>query len=182
VSTAENPRPSVIETRLDTALDRLGHLTQRAPMSVRQELREIYEELVRVRRDLTDGPALRLIPPDRRGGSWRNLSEGNRRRSTAKQHAGMRRCNRHDEAKGAWLPVSAFSVKNRATGTLRSWCRECVSAYQRERYVRVASKHVTVELVEGDRCIGHDCPDCGLPFEIGDRVRGADLRHEECSG
>lgn len=164
-------------SRLDIVLGRLRRIAREAPR-FRDEINEIVAELVRL--GLDDSP-----PPDpvrQPERSRLNLVEGNQRRHATKEHDGQRRCPRHDDGRGAWLPVSAFAVKNQATGSRRAWCAECTRAYQRERYVSVADRALIVELLEGDRCIGHDCPVCGLPFEIGDRVRGTDLVHDDCAG
>lgn len=79
-----------------------------------------------------------------------------------------RRCPSHREGRGADVSASRFRPG-------RDVCRQCEA-----RAVRVDVDRVTVQVLEGDRCIGRDCPVCGMPFEIGERVTGEHLHHEGC--
>jgi len=113
--------------------------------------------------------------------------DGAKRRGTQRIHGrfvqlpeGKRWCAGHDEGAGKMLEESEFGVKNPATGALTSWCKACTRRYQQERYVRVGYKRVTIQVVEGDSCVGHDCPLCGFPMEIGEKVTGSDVAHEKC--
>lgn len=175
VATKETP----LQARLSHVLSRLRAVERKA-IGHRDVLNEVIDELVRLYRDIGGVAEVAAPLPERPAASIRNLTQGNARRHAVKQHDGQRRCSRHNDGEGAWLPVAKFGVKNQARGTLRSWCSDCTKAYQRERYVSVAAKTMTVELIEGDRCVGHDCPVCGLPFEIGERVRGENLVHDKC--
>ena len=70
-----------------------------------------------------------------------------------------------------------------ATGAFRGSSR--FGANHREThlvYTGPSEQSVDDYLKEGDACIGHDCPVCGFPFEIGERVSGDDVRHEKCAG
>ena len=172
VATRETP----LQARLSAMIGRLRTVERQVP-GHRGALNEIIDELLRLYRDIG---GVEYVAPERPAASIHNLVVGNARRHAAKEHNGQRRCAAHNDHAGAWLPVSKFDVKNHKTGALRSWCRDCTKVYQRERYVSVTAKTMTVELIEGDRCVGHDCPICGLPFEIGERVRGENLVHEGC--
>ncbi len=66
------------------------------------------------------------------------------------------------------------------TGQRTSWCTDCTREYQQDRYVRVGYLRVTAEIMEGDPCLGHDCPLCHKPFEVGQRVQGVEVAHEAC--
>lgn len=78
------------------------------------------------------------------------------------------------------LPVTEFGWNDREAGKLRAECETCFNGTQRSRYVRAGFKVVTVEVVDGDPCVGHACPVCGDLFEVGQTVQGVDVRHEGC--
>lgn len=86
-----------------------------------------------------------------------------------RQMGAKRPCAAHNDGRGANVSEARFKPGH-------DTCREC-----ERRAVRVDADSISVAVVEGDRCIGHDCPDCGLPFEVGDRIRGENLHHENCS-
>jgi hypothetical protein len=172
----------VFTSRFDHALSRLRTFTTSSPA-----LREIYDELTRLRRDMAGLPHLDLAPPaepmthrGRAAGSLRVLRTANGIRHADKERDGKRHCPKHDDGAGAWLARDRFGIKNQATGQLKSWCIDCTKAYQRERYVRVGARVVTVELIDGDFLIGHRCPRCEETFEVGQHVQGDDLHHEGC--
>ena len=174
---------TIFEQRFDALILRLTHLAKLTPGStVGRELAEVVDEFQRLRRDLSGIDPHDLTPVDIPEGSRQNLIRENTRRYTAKNRPGERRCGRHNDGEGAWLPVEAFDVKNPKTGQLKTWCRECYKEYQRERYVRVGYRVVVVELHEGDPCVGQRCPICTELFQPGQRVRGDHLAHEQCVG
>lgn len=173
---------TVFEQRFDSLTLRLTCLAKKtAGSSWGRELAEVVEEMRRLRRDLAGMEAVDLAPvvavP-----SQLNLVRGNARRHQAKNRPGERRCGRHNGGEGAWLPIAAFDVKDKRTGQLKTWCRDCYKDYQRERYVKVRYQVVVVELHDGDACIGQDCPVCRKPFRPGQRIQGEDLVHEACLG
>jgi hypothetical protein len=81
----------------------------------------------------------------------------------------------------AWKPVAEFDYKDRKRGILRSHCRPCWKAYQRERYVAANRRAIIVDLLEGDDCVGTVCLVCGQVLAIGDRVLADGIRHEKCA-
>jgi hypothetical protein len=169
---------AALQTRFDHVLGRLRLVEASVPASVRPRVHEVWEELVAIRRDLE--PRWEVFKRPRPAASIHNLARANASRHATKEHDGQRNCPRHDDGAGAWLPVESFSVKNKATGALRSWCDECYRAYLRERYVRTTATAVTVELHEDDFCVGHPCPVCRKAFAAGQRVVGKELAHEGC--
>jgi hypothetical protein len=48
-------------------------------------------------------------------------------------------CTRHDDGAGAWLPPESFALRSDYPGAnaRRSACRECMTAYNRRRYLSV---------------------------------------------
>jgi hypothetical protein len=91
---------------------------------------------------------------------------------------GKRKCSKCKEL----LPLDYFTITDAATGKRRADCKGCYNEGQRSRYVRAGFKVVTVELTEGDACVGRLCPVCDEPFEVGQHVQGDHLRHEGCNG
>lgn len=93
-----------------------------------------------------------------------------------------RRCSRC----GLVQSRTAFNVKNRARGSLKSWCRSCQREYQHERYLSVEQgqrlRHVLRFVVrDGDQCVGANCPVCRETIVIGDSVQGETrLQHVRC--
>lgn len=205
--TATAVQPSAFEVRYDAVVTRMRHLAKVVGGgSIGNELRDILDEMVRIRRDMADRPAdevmaapLVVDEPERRPYRTRGTAtpvrsenplgrNGAARRGTQKVHGrfirlapGRRWCAAHDDGDGKMLTEADFKVKNPKTGAMTSWCVACTSRYQQERYVRVGYKRVVAEVREGDACVGHDCPVCGLPFEIGERVSGDNVRHEGCA-
>lgn len=181
----------VYQERFDAAIVRTRDIANRRSTgpSTRQELLEVVDELMRLRRDLsalgTDQPMAALIsarPRSPQGGGGGVRSGLQRiRGGLARPPDGQRWCANHSEGEGAFLPIDQFVVKNAGTGQRASWCDDCRKAYQRERYISVKAKTMTVQLIEGDLCVGRDCPGCGFPFEIGEKVRGENLVHESCA-
>jgi hypothetical protein len=178
----------VYRERFDGLIVRTRDLANRRSTgpALRRDLLDLVDELARLRRDLSglEGAPLTALPaapatrPPNNGGQ----RTGTQRigRAWFRPPDGQRYCGNHDDGAGALLPIHRFGVKNAKTGQRWSWCDDCRRQYQRDRYVNVKAKTIAVELLEGDKCVGHDCPDCGLPFEIGDKVQGENLRHERC--
>jgi hypothetical protein len=188
MSTAEiSHAASIAEARLDAVISRvrdLAHLRSTGPM-MRQHLGEVANELSALRRDLSvlDERPLSVVP-EPAGWDARRAKPGDgrtrRTRSIApNDHAGQRFCPMHHDGTGAWLPIEQFDLKD-DKGHRKARCHGCILEYQRQRYVRVGYKVVTIEIVEGDACVGHKCPECGKPFSIGERVQGDNVRHERC--
>ena len=107
----------------------------------------------------------------------KNLTGGNRRKfDRTHPTPDTRVCTRCGETKS----TGEFHLKNKATGNVQAICKECQKAANRDRYLKVGSVAVSVELLDGDGCLGETCPGCGKPFEVGQRVKGDHLRHEVC--
>ena len=82
---------------------------------------------------------------------------------------GTKRCSRCGETK----PVSEFSIKNKKTGLLTAWCRECRRAYGREHYRantaaymsrarrRKPGDRVRARAIVAEYLRAHPCIDCG---------------------
>lgn len=203
-------QPAAFEVRFDSIVTRMRALARVAGgSSIGNELRDLADEMGRVRRDLNrlleDGVEIAPAPeafehpePDRRPYRTRGTAtrvpspdpkgrNGQARQGTqkiggtfVKIPAGKRWCAGHNDGEGEMLSVKDFKVKNPKTGQLTSWCTACTRRYQQDRYVRVGFRRVTAEIQEGDACIGHLCPLCGFAFEIGERVQGSDVAHETC--
>lgn len=113
---------------------------------------------------------LEIVAKRLNGDDPQPLSPGPSRHAPGVRQMGAKRpCAAHNDGRGANVSEARFKPGH-------DTCREC-----ERRAVRVGADSISVAVVEGDRCIGHDCPDCGLPFEIGDRIRGENLHHENCS-
>jgi hypothetical protein len=196
-------QPTAFEVRFDALVSRLQRLAKVAGGgTVGNELRDVADEMARIRRDMAyalTGVEIHEPPPSvvespgtvssylgakpPRGGTGGGSTKGIQRikgRSFTPPK-GKRWCAGHNDGEGAMLSVKDFKVKNPRTGQLTSWCTACTRKYQQDRYVRVGFKRVTVEVKEGDACVGHDCPVCGMPFEIGERVQGENVKHEGCA-
>lgn len=179
-------RMAVFVARFDTVTQRIANLARILPSTAAgDELRELSAELERLRRDLDTMSDVDLaeppVPPRVKGGHSRTggtqMINGVRRMPPA----GMRWCANHDDGVGAMLPVASFKIKNKTTGQYASWCIDCARGYQQDRYVRLGYKRVTVEIVDGDACIGHLCRLCNRPFSVGQSVQGSDIVHEACA-
>lgn len=90
---------------------------------------------------------------------------------------GFKRCPRCETAK----PIEAFGIKDRRSGRRKSMCRACAKDYQAERYVKIGYKSVLVEVMADDPCVGHRCPECDKPFEVGQIIVGERVIHFACS-
>lgn len=182
MTTTAEARATALQVRFDHLIRQMRLVEAQTPATARPKVHEVIDELVRIRRDLSglEGD-LEPAPVPRPAASLHNLVRANGSRHAAKQHDGQRHCPKHDDGEGVWLPVDQFTVKNKTTGALRSWCDACTKAYQRERYVRTTATTVVVELHEDDFCVGRACPGCGVAFEAGQRVIGKDLAHEGCA-
>lgn len=87
-----------------------------------------------------------------------------------------RECRRCGEVK----PIEEFQKRTDADSR-RTWCDDCRKTYQRERYVKIGYRAVLAEVMEDDPCVGHACPECGKPFEVGQVVVGERVVHLACS-
>lgn len=144
-----------LQARLSHVIGRLRPLVcQRKAPGQKDVLGEIVNELTHLYRDIGGVEAVDRPAPSHAPGP--------------RQMGSKRRCPSHHDGRGADVSVSRFRPG-------KDQCREC------ERQVTVTKNAVAVTLLEGDRCIGHDCPVCGLPLEIGERVRGVNLAHEACA-
>lgn len=174
------PRPLGPVEKLTALRDRVltaSDVAERAPLS--RELKRIAEALDDLRDEvialIVEGSKLRTVdltsnPVD--------LTSNRNRRVRAKNPApGMRKCSKCRSV----LPVEMFTVTDAKTGKRRADCKICYNDRQRTRYVRAGFKIVTIEVLDGDACVGHPCPSCGKPFEVGQLVQGDDVRHHDCA-
>lgn len=77
-------------------------------------------------------------------------------------------------------PIDQF-LQRTDQPTRRTTCDDCRRRYARERYARVGTVVVAVELLAGDRAVGAPCSCCGSPMRAGEVVAmDGDLRHEAC--
>jgi hypothetical protein len=142
-------------------------LAERLPLQ--RELERIADQLIAVRKAIMvmaqadDDPR----PP---------LDAHDRRVRAKNPEPGIRICSRCRKK----LPIDLFTITDKRTGKLRADCKLCYNAGQRTRYVRAGFKIVTVEVIDGDPCVGHLCPVCERPFEPGQRIQGDHLRHAGC--
>lgn len=185
-TTEADNRASVFATRFDAITRRIDNVAKILNAgTTRDELADCAAELKRMRRDLSGLASADLAaidPPSPHGGTGQQ-----RQRLTAAvgtvtrpNREGQRFCGKHNEGKGAYLPLINFAVKDKRTGARKSWCRDCTVAYMATRYVRVGAKVLTVEVTEADACVGKLCPACTNPFVIGDHVQGENVQHEAC--
>ncbi len=186
-ATPDHDAPRAYRARFDALIVRCRDIAnaESTGMPTRRILLEVVDELASLRRGLAalNGAPLAALPapPPRRKSSETRAGVQMIRGRASRPPDGKRWCANHDAGEGAFLSIDKFHVKDVATGKRASWCDDCRRGYQRERYVSIRAKTMTVELIEGDRCVGHDCPICGLPFEIGEKVRGENLIHETCA-
>jgi hypothetical protein len=142
-------------------------MAERFPLQ--RELERIADQLIAVRKAimLMAKPMDDPRPP---------VSAHDRRVRAKNPEPGMRVCSKcHTK-----LPVDLFSMSDKRTGKRRADCKACFNAGQRTRYVRAGFKIVTIEVMDGDPCVGHLCPVCDRPFEPGQRIEGDHLRHAGC--
>lgn len=141
---------------------------ERAPLA--RELSRIADELLAIRTGLMgaldDTPGYSHKTPD-------FLRRAHREKNP---EPGMRRCS----VCRTVLPLDMFTVTDAKTGKLRADCKACYNERQRTRYVRAGYKIVTVEVLDGDPCVGHLCPVCEKPFEPGQQIQGENVRHADC--
>ena len=156
------PALEAFQGRLANCIAALRLVEAKHP-GVRQQTGEVIGELQRLHRDIAG------LPPLERQESPPPVVQRASRAPGVRQMTPKQRCPAHYGGQGAMVAPSRFRPG-------KAVCREC-----ERREVRLAVDSVTVELLEGDKCVGHDCPGCGLPFEIGDRLKGLDLHHEACA-
>lgn len=143
--------------RVASVISRLKVLEETSPAArVRGMAHELIEDLSLIHSELADPPQAPSVAPKSHAPGPREMGS-------------KRRCPTHDRGNGASVSASRFRPG-------RDVCREC-----ERREVRVLADSISLQLIEGDRCVGHDCPACGLPFEVGGRVVGGSLHHEGCS-
>ena len=85
---------------------------------------------------------------------------------------------------GQLKKLDEFAMKNKRTGQRSAWCKECIRAYQKVRYLSSQKLEklgpvLRFILEDGDEHAGVTCPDCRRPCRIGDEVVASDavLRH-----
>ncbi len=101
--------------------------------------------------------------------------------------AGELWCTRHDNGAGAWLPPESFALRADYgdANARRSACRECMTAYNRGRYLSVESSAVPTDavlrFVRGDGDPDLTCDRCRLAIDPGEEalVAGPPL-HRHC--
>lgn len=191
VSVAEvDQAANVYQVRFDAAIRRvrdIAHLRSTGP-ATRNMLGEVADELASLRRDLTrlgDRPLAAVAEVHHPAWEGRKARSGDGRRKKRREvypedRDGERWCPTHDNDEGAWLPEAEFAFKDKDKTHRKARCQECILDYQRQRYVRVGFKVVTVEVEVGDACLSHKCPECGGKFEVGQRVQGENVKHERC--
>lgn len=139
--------------------------------ALKRDLERIADELLTIRKAV-------MGEPDEMPGYNHKTPDYLRQRKCREKNPapGLRQCSKCGETR----PVSMFTVTDARTGKRRADCRDCYNAGQRTRYVSAGFRVVAVELMDGDPCVGHLCPSCGHPFEVGQRVQGENVRHEGC--
>ena len=142
-------------------------LAERLPLQ--RELVRIADQLVAVRKAI-------MVMAEPEDGPNPPISAHDRRVRAKNPEPGIRICSKCRTK----LPIDLFSITDKRTGKRRADCKLCYNAGQRTRYVRAGFKIVTVEVMDGDPCVGHLCPVCDRPFEPGQRIQGDHLRHEGC--
>lgn len=138
--------------------------------SLRRRLDELAARALAIRQVVMDGA-------DYKAAAAEALARGSVHfNSRAKNAGGLRSCSACGHRKAA----SAFNWKDRPSGQLRAECKDCYNARQKARYVRATRVASVIELLDGDECLGHSCPVCSKPFEVGQRVRSATPIHDHC--
>lgn len=87
-----------------------------------------------------------------------------------------------------WLMPDQFSLRpSRGTAYPKSWCKTCMAARQRQRYMSLEKIEalnmvgVTFKVGETDDVVGVSCASCGELIQAGDSVHAdARLVHESC--
>jgi hypothetical protein len=89
-------------------------------------------------------------------------------------------------ASAALKNLDEFAMKNNRTGQRSAWCKECIRAYQKDRYLSSQKLEklgpvLRFILEDGDAHLGVICPDCDQPCRMGDEVvvSSAVLHHAE---
>lgn len=90
---------------------------------------------------------------------------------------GVRICSKCGQTK----PVGQFTVNDKTTGRLHSWCKDCNRQYQRDRSIKVGQVAIDIELLHGDPMVGQPCPGCRRPFQPGEHVTADHVTHVGCS-
>jgi hypothetical protein len=111
------------------------------------------------------------------------------RRAAKEPSKGMRVCSAPCHEGERLIPRSEFSVKEKAKGTLRAWCKPCMHIYSKSRYLNARQMErlgtvLQFILVEGDDLlVGSVCPDCSKPCRVGDEVvaPASVLHHAQCA-
>jgi hypothetical protein len=103
-------------------------------------------------------------------------AENEARRAKKEPVPGKRTCSGKC---GQLKNLDQFGVKDKRTGALCAWCKECMRAYSKDRYL--SSKKLEklgpvlrFILEDGDEHAGMICPDCRQPCCIGDEVIATD--------
>ncbi len=118
-----------------------------------------------------------------------NTAPASAARRAAKEPVAGRRVCGGPLCKGRLRLLSAFGIKNKATGQLKSFCVDCTRHYQRTRYLSVEkvkllnTAGLTFVVSEGDNVTGLSCTGCGEPIRAGQEVSGETaLHHSGCAG
>lgn len=143
---------------------------ERAPLA--REISRIADELLAIRKAVMDTGIANLDT----GIANQDYSRNARAREKNPE-PGMRRCS----ICKTLLPLDMFAVTDAKKGKRRAECKPCYNERQRTRYVRAGYKIVTIEVLDGDPCVGHHCPVCDKPFEVGQHVQGDNVRHADCN-
>lgn len=161
------------EMRLSNFESRLTLAARSVNITARPMMGELVEEFRFLRRQMVEEHVSHMgatVPASRTNGKHTGWSRKN-------PAPGVRMCARCHEL----LPVTAFKPKtSKKPDELRSFCDDCWKEYQRDRYVRVGETKVSIEVHEGDGCVGARCPGCRRRFEVGDRIVADQLRHVAC--
>lgn len=95
-------------------------------------------------------------------------------------------CTRHDNGAGAWLPPESFALRSDYPGAnaRRSACRECMTAYNRRRYLSVemtGTGSALLHFVQGDGDPDLTCARCSRTIDPGEAANTIGLpMHEQC--
>ena len=140
-------------------------------LPLQRELTRIADELLAIREGIMESDTEPVVSSQRTPAYDRNA------RTRAKNpRSGFRQCSKCRSL----LPVEMFTITDARSGKRRADCKACYNEGQRTRYVRAGYKIVTVEVPDGDPCVGHPCSICGEPFEVGQHIQGNNLQHEGC--